>query len=200
MRRFQGQSVAITYSERPLYRALADAFSSEGAAVVQADVAQSADVLIILAPPVASQPTLELTDANWSSAIENGLSRSFQLIKAVGAGMVARHNGCILIIGGLNGSTGWPGYAASSAVYGALLAFTRSLAVEWGTHNVRVEYLACGAVEGESPAEFTARTPLGRSATSEQIAQVALYLASASFTTGTEFRVDGGWSAWGLLK
>jgi NAD(P)-dependent dehydrogenase (short-subunit alcohol dehydrogenase family) len=114
--------------------------------------------------------------------------------------MVARRQGCILVIGALNGSMGWPGYAASSAVQGALLAITRSLAVEWGAHNVRVEYLACGAVEGESPANFAARTPMGRSATPEQIAQVALYLARASFTTGTELRADGGWSAWGLLK
>jgi 2-keto-3-deoxy-L-fuconate dehydrogenase len=200
MLRFQGQTVAITYAERPLYVALVDAFSAEGASVAHADAAQPVDVLIILPPLIAAQPTLDLSDTGWSSAIENGLSRSFQLIKAVGAGMVARHSGCMLVIGGLNGSTGWPGYAASSAVYGALLALTRSLAVEWGAHNVRVEYLACGAVEGESPSEYTARTPLGLSATPQQIAQVALYLASASFTTGTEFRVDGGWSAWGLLK
>jgi 2-keto-3-deoxy-L-fuconate dehydrogenase len=194
------QTVAITPSERPLYQALAAAFASEGAAIVDADAGQPIDVLVMLPPLVAPRPTLELTDADWSSAVENGLSRSFRRMKTVGAGMVARRQGCILIVGGLNGSTGWPGYAAASAVYGALLALTRSLAVEWGAHNVRVEYLACGAVEGESPAEFAARTPLGRSASPEQIAQVAVYLARASFTTGTEFRVDGGWSAWGLLK
>jgi NAD(P)-dependent dehydrogenase (short-subunit alcohol dehydrogenase family) len=194
------QTVAITPSERPLYQALAAAFSSEGAALVHVDAEQPIDVLVILPPLVAPQPTLELADADWSSAVENGLSRTFRLIKTVGARMVARRQGCILVVGGLNASTGWPGYAAASAVYGALLALTRSLAVEWGAHNVRVEYLACGALEGESPAGFAARTALGRSASPEEIAQVALYLARASFTTGTEFRVDGGWSAWGLLK
>jgi NAD(P)-dependent dehydrogenase (short-subunit alcohol dehydrogenase family) len=196
----QGQTVAITASERPLYRALADAFSSEGAIIVPADTEQPIDVLVILPPLVAAQPTLELSDEAWATAIESGLSRSFQLIKKIGAGMVARFRGFILVIGGLNGSTGWPSYAASSAVYGSLLALTRSLAVEWGAYNVRVEYMACGSVEGETPVEFAARTPMGQSATPEQIAQVAVYLASASFTTGTEFRVDGGWSAWGLLK
>jgi 2-keto-3-deoxy-L-fuconate dehydrogenase len=196
----QGQTVAITASERPLYRALADAFTSEGATIAPADTEQPIDVLVLLPPPMAPQSTLELSDEAWSAAIDGGLSRSFHLMKKIGAGMVARRQGCILVIGGLNGSTGWPGYAASSAVYGALLALTRSLAVEWGAYNVRVEYMACGAVEGETPAEFAARTPVGRSATPEQIAQVAVYLATASFTTGMEFRVDGGWSAWGQLK
>jgi 2-keto-3-deoxy-L-fuconate dehydrogenase len=200
MQRFQGQTVAITNSERPMYSALADAFSAEGAALVQADAEQQIDVLIILPPPVVPRPTLEISDKTWITTIENGLSRSFQLMKKIGAGMVARRQGCILVIGGLDGSVGWPGHAVSSAVYGALLALTRSLAVEWGADNVRVEYLACGSVEGETPAEFVVRTPLGQSATPEQIAQVAVYLASANFTTGTEFRVDGGWSAWGLLK
>lgn len=197
---FQGQTVAITPSERPLYRALADAFSSEGAAMVQADAGQPIDMLVILPPSVAPRPTLELSDMDWASAIERGLSRAFRLVKAAGAGMIARRRGCILIVGALDGSTGWPGYAASSAVQGALLALTRSLAVEWAAYNVRVVYLACGAVEGESPAEFMARTPSGRAAAPDEIAQAALYLAGASFTTGTEFRADGGWSAWGLLK
>jgi citronellol/citronellal dehydrogenase len=196
----QGQTVAITASERPLYWVLADAFSSDGATIVQANAEQPIDVLVILPPPVAPQPTLELSDEEWTTAVEDGLSRSFRRMKTIGAGMVARRNGCILVIGGLNGSMGWPGYAASSAVYGALLALTRSLAVEWAAHNVRVAYLACGAVEGETPVEFAARTPMGQSATPEQIAQAAVYLASARFTTGTVFHVDGGWSAWGLLK
>jgi NAD(P)-dependent dehydrogenase (short-subunit alcohol dehydrogenase family) len=196
----QGQTIAITASERALYCALAAAFSSQGATIVQADTVQPIDVLVILPPLVAPQPTLELSDVAWATVIEDGLSNSFQLMKKIGTGMVARRQGCILVIGGLNGSMGWPGYAASSAVYGALLALTRSLAVEWGAYNVRVEYLACGAVVGETPAEFAVRAPVGRSATFEQIAQVAVYLASASFSTGTEFRVDGGWSAWGLLK
>jgi NAD(P)-dependent dehydrogenase (short-subunit alcohol dehydrogenase family) len=200
MQRFEGQTVAITPSERPLYRALADGFTSEGATVVQADADQPMDVLVILPPLIAPQPTLELSDEECAIAIEGGLSRSFQLMRQIGTGMVARGHGCILVIGGLNSSLGWPGYAVSSAIHGALLALTRTLAVEWGAHNVRVEYLSCGAVEGETPVEFGSRTPLGQGATPEQIAQVALYLASASFTTGTEFRADGGWSAWGLLK
>src|SRR4029079_12876426 len=101
-------------------------------------------------------------------------------------------------------STGFPGWAIQSAVEGALLALTRSLACEWATSNVRVVYLARGAVgdEGERMEGWAARTPLGRSASPEEIARVALFLGGgrASFTTGTLVRADGGWSAWGLLK
>jgi NAD(P)-dependent dehydrogenase (short-subunit alcohol dehydrogenase family) len=211
MAAFEGQTVAITDSERPLFKALADAFASEGAAVYpiqQGDdiTARPVDTLVVLPPLLPPQPTLDVSDTDWSSAVETALSRSFRLIKAAGVGMVARRQGCILVIGKLTASTGWPGYALSSAVHGALLALTRSLACEWAAHNVRVVYLSCGAIEGElavpgdlSP-QFSARTPLGRSAAPEEITQAALYLASASFTTGTEFRADGGWSAWGLLK
>ncbi len=141
------------------------------------------------------------------------LIRAFQLIKGVGAGMVERRRGCIITLGGLVASTGWPGWAAASALQGALLALARSLAVEWAPQNVRVVYLACGAADGEpatagldgmvpKQAELVARSPMGRVGRAEEIAQVALYLASyrASSITGTEIRVDGGWTAWGLLK
>jgi NAD(P)-dependent dehydrogenase (short-subunit alcohol dehydrogenase family) len=220
---FLNQSVAISEAERPIARALADAFAREGANVVRippdatpAEFArqhQPIDVLLLVTPALPVGPTLEQTDAAAETMLSRALVRALQLIQALGAVMVERRRGCIVTVAGLMGSTGWPRWAASSALQGALLSLTRSLAVEWAAQNVRLVYLACGAADGEpitaSPhggvpkqAELVARTPMARIAGAEEIAQVALYLASdrASSITGTEIRVDGGWTAWGLLK
>lgn len=218
---FQDQIIAITASDRPLASTLMQAFSDEGGTAVfipsDMDVAEFAlrhpivDVLVQLPDPLPIGPTLELDTPTKHSLLCHAFLRSFQLMQAIGAGMVARRQGCILTLGSLAGSKGWPGWAQTSALQGALLGLTRSLAVEWAPDNVRVVYLACAAVEGEpsasygtvpTTAQFAARTPLGRVARAHEIVNVALYLTStrASSITGTEIRADGGWSAWGLLK
>src|SRR5581483_7602075 len=218
---FLNRVVAITESERPIAQALKTAFEGEGARVEIIPSEQSAeefarthsqvDTLILLFPAFPVGSTLALDDALWEPLVNRSLLRAMQLMKAIGAEMVARQRGVILTIGGLAGSNGWPGWAVASAVQGAMLGLTRSLAVEWAQSNVRVLYLATTPAEGEAAsangagptsAELMARTPLQRVARVDEIANVARYLASdrASFTTGTQVRADGGWSSWGLLK
>lgn len=218
---FQDQTIAITMSNRPLASALAQAFSEGGGSVIPippnvngSEFAREhpvVDVLVLLPEPLPVGPTLEVEQPTGDSTFARALLGSFQLMHALGAGMVARRRGCILTVGSLAGSKGWPGWAQTSALQGALLGLTRSLAVEWAPHNVRVLFLACAAAEGEpahlsgvgpSIAELTARTPLGRVARAQEIANAALYLTSsrAGSITGSEIRADGGWSAWGLLK
>lgn len=218
---YLNQTIAVTASTRPIAAALMQAFSQGGGSVISipADVPvaefarehSSVDVLVQLSEPLPTGPTLELDAPTEDSSLSRAVIRSFQLMKTLGAGMVARRQGCILTIGSLAGSKGWPGWAQTSALQGALLGLSRSLAVEWAPHNVRVLYLACAAAEGEpaessgrvpTVAELAARTPMGRVAQAHEIASVAMYLASsrASSITGTEVRADGGWSAWGLLK
>jgi len=218
---FLNRVVAITESERPIAQALKTAFEGEGAKVEMIPSEQSAaefsrahpqiDTLILLFPAFPVGPTLALDETVWEPLVNRSLLRAIQLIKAIGAGMVARRRGVIITIGGLAGSNGWPGWAVASAVQGAMLGLTRSLAVEWAQSNVRVLYLATTPAEGEAAsangagptsAELIARTPLQRVARADELANVARYLASdrASFTTGTPVRADGGWSSWGLLK
>lgn len=211
---FQNQVVAITETDSAVSRAVADAFASEGATVewISSELAPGdftrahprVDTLILLVPQFRTGETLEIDNSAWAQALDGALARSIQLIQAVGKQMVAQQHGCILILGGLAGTTGFPGWAMASAVEGALLGLTRSLACEWATSNVRVLYVACSSLQGaDASAEtWAARTPLGRNAEPAEIARVALYLASerASFTTGSLVHVDGGWTAWGLLK
>ena len=218
-----GRVVAVLASDRPLRQAFAAAFAQQGDKVVGVPLDTppanfvkahpDIDTLILMLPFAPVSATLELSDTTWESAGTAVLSGCFQWIQAVGVGMVSRQNGLILVVGGLSGLSGFPCWAASSALEGAFVALTRSLACEWAPHRVRVVYLACGAVEGEympmqRPDEYTLthnameRTPLKRAATPHEIAQIALYLASsrAGFVTGSTIRADGGWTSWGLLK
>ncbi len=215
---YSGKSIAFGGSSHTaLGRVLATAFAERGATIVHVDGEAShalpsgagIDALIVLSPPPAEAPFLQLGDSDWKRALQTELLSSLRLIREIGEGMVARQRGCIVVIGSLSGTMGWPGYAVSSTVDGALIALVRSLACEWAVHNVRLVYLAYGAVNStgdaqtaEQATQFAGRTPLGECATPEQIAAVALYLASprASFITGSVVRADGGWTAWGLLK
>ena len=210
----QDRVIGITREKDPLSRAIATAFGQEGATVEwvseetdPADFARThpkLDTLILSLPTFPAGETIKLEDSAWAHALDGILAHSIQLIQAAGARMVEQHRGCILILGSLAGTTGFPGWALASAVEGALVALTRALSCEWASSNVRVTFLACSPSEanGAAPNLFTERTPLGRTAQPDEIARVALYLASerASFTTGTVVHADGGWTAWGLLK
>ncbi len=202
-------------SHTSLGRALVEAFAQHGATTIQVEREASLspgaeiDALVWVSPSPAEAPFLQLSDSDWTGAIQTGLLSSARLIREIGEGMVARQRGCVIVVGSLSGTTGWPGFAVSSMVEGGLIALVRSLACEWAVHNVRLVYLAYGAVDGigaaqtaERATQLAARTPLGQIARPEQIASVALYLAGprASFTTGSVVRADGGWTAWGLLK
>lgn len=202
----------------PRAHALVEAFRREGATVEHyvgdfVMTLPSLDTLLLVLPTHTAEPTLELSDRTWDVQGSYALTRYFHIIKEIGARLIEQRLGSILVVGGLAGLTGFPGCAVTSAVEGALIALTRSLACEWAEYNVRLAFLACGAIEGESlsiaalgehtiTGDGIARTPLKRAATLEEIAQTALYLASdrASFITGSVIRIDGGWTSWGLLK
>lgn len=214
---FQDQVVVFAEAQHALPRALSEAFVCEGAKVEwiarAADVDEFArthqppDTLILSVPHFSNGPFTELAEAAWQDALQGELWRAIHVLRAIGARMVERRSGCILVVGTLAGTTGFPEWTLASTVEGALVALTRSLACEWAAQNVRIVYVACGAVEGDLPATaevdaLAQRTPQGRLGTTGEIAQAVLFLASsrASFTTGSVIRADGGWSAWGLLK
>jgi NAD(P)-dependent dehydrogenase (short-subunit alcohol dehydrogenase family) len=212
MTAFENRRVILA-GDGALVEAFAEAFAHEGAAIERLTetsnlVDRTADAFILTLPHLP--PGAALAQGGESLMI-SALTRAVQLIRVVGAGMIARKKGVILIVGGLYGLAGFPGHAAASALEGALIAFLRSVACEWADDHVRLVYLACGAVENENESlssELTItknaveRTPMKRVASYEEIAQTALYLAGdrASFLTGSVVRVDGGWTSWGLLK
>lgn len=216
-----GQVIALEGSATALGQGVAQTLTQQGAHILKltpaddpsafASAHPDINTLVLFLPALPTAATLDVNDNDWELAVTANLTRCFRLIKAFGANMLVRRNGLILLVGGLTGLTGFPGWAASSALEGALIAFTRSLAVEWAEQQVRLVYLACGAVEGTPAYPATApvaahtaleRTPLKRLATSDDIARTIQYLLSdrATFFTGSVIRADGGWTSWGLLK
>jgi NAD(P)-dependent dehydrogenase (short-subunit alcohol dehydrogenase family) len=124
--------------------------------------------------------------------------------------LIAAGGGSIIVVGSVSALRGFTlpqdAYTASK---GALISLTKSLAVQYARHNIRANIIHPGIVETpmqepyladpEKRRAFEAATPLGRLARPEEIASVALFLASedASYVTGAEIAVDGGYTATG---
>lgn len=221
MTELSGRVVALDAPANALGQAVSSVLARQGAQVLSitasnnpqnvADNHPDMDTLVLFLPTPPVMSIVDLSDDLWDMTVNTNLTRYFRLIKVVGANMIVRRRGLILLVGGLSGLTGFPGWTAASVLEGALIALTRSLACEWASEQVRVVYLACGSVEGQQVLSVSApvaaqnpvdRTPLKRSATADEIANIIQYLVSgrASFFTGSVIRADGGWTSWGLLK
>jgi len=146
--------------------------------------------------------------------LEVNVVGAFQATQVFGPAMVAAGRGSVINIGSLYASVSPdarfydhlqpaflkpPAYGASKA---ALVNLTRYLATHWGPRGVRVNALSPGGVLGSQDADFrrkfTARVPLGRMAETQDLGGPLVFLASdaSAYVTGTELRVDGGFTAW----
>jgi NAD(P)-dependent dehydrogenase (short-subunit alcohol dehydrogenase family) len=157
-------------------------------------------------------PIEELSLADWSHTITNNLTGTFLTIKYT-VPYLKKQGGTLLITSSQNGTrvfsnTGATAYSTTKA---GLIAITKMLAVELGPHNIRVNAICPGRTETEInqntrredldkvkfPVQYPkGQIPLGdgKPATSEQVAELALFLASdaANHITGTEVWIDGG--------
>lgn len=148
--------------------------------------------------------------------IEVNLVGTLQMIQVVGGAMLAAKRGSIVNIGSLYASVAndqrfydhfpgdppfikIPSYGASKA---GVLSLTKYFATLWGLQGIRVNTLSPGGVLGGQDEQFRKkfcdRVPLGRMAVAEDLKGPLLFLASAAaaYVTGTELRVDGGFTAW----
>lgn len=145
-----------------------------------------------------------LSDETFSKILTNNIVANHWLMQMVAPEMIERRNGSIIVIsstGGLRGSSTIGAYNISKA---ADFQLVRNLAVEWGKHNVRINSIAPGVIRTdfaralwENPAAeegLNRFTPLGRIGEPEDIAGVAVFLASdaSRFMTGQALVVDGG--------
>lgn len=158
-------------------------------------------------------PSLRVKSKAWRAVIDIALSGAFYTCQAAGRAMVsAGRGGSIVTIGATYAWTGMPGVVHSAAAKAGVLAVTRTLAVEWATHGIRVNCVAPGPFHSEGaqqnlwPEEEQLRAiersiPLGRLADAKEVAEAVLFLASpaASYITGDCLVMDGGhWLGKGL--
>jgi 3-oxoacyl-[acyl-carrier protein] reductase len=220
----QGARVGVNYCKNQVgAEQAAETIRKAGseALVLRADVTRNADVLAMAeavrkewgridilvnnAGDLLARHTLaNMTEEYWDLIMALNLKSAFLCVKAVWEEMVARKSGCIVNVSSIAGRNGGgPGVAAYAAAKGGLLTYTKSLAKELAPHGVRVNGIAPGVIatpyhERYSPAEVMQRLvaliPLGRAGTSEEIADVIVFLASpaARYITGETIEVNGG--------
>jgi 3-oxoacyl-[acyl-carrier protein] reductase len=146
---------------------------------------------------------LRMTPDQWEDVIKVNLNGVFYMTKQVIRPMMKAKSGCIINMSsviGLMGNAGQGSYAASKA---GVIGFTKSVAKELGSRNVRCNAIAPGFIEtdmtsylkeGEQADKYKAGIPLGKFGTAEDIANTALFLAShmGGYITGQVISVDGG--------
>ena len=170
------------------------------------------DVLLNCAGYVARGTILECDDRDWAASFDINVTGMFHLIRRALPAMIAKGGGSIVNIASVAGSvTGVPGRFAYGASKAAVIGLTKSVAADFVKQGIRCNAIAPGTVDSPSLhdrlratgdhdaalADFEARQPMGRLGRPEEIAALALYLASdeSSFTTGQVHIIDGGWTA-----
>ncbi len=146
---------------------------------------------------------LRMTPEQWDDVMQINLKSVFNMTKQVIKPMMKAKSGSIVNMSsiiGLMGNAGQSSYAASKA---GMIGFTKSIAKELGSRNIRCNAIAPGFVEtdmtgylkeGDQADKYKASIPLGRFGTSEDIANVTLFLASdlSAYVTGQVISADGG--------
>ncbi|GLQ54842.1 SDR family oxidoreductase [Devosia nitrariae] len=168
------------------------------------------DVLFNCAGVVHNGTILDCTDAELDFALNLNVKAQVRTIRAVLPGMLERGDGAIVNMSSVASSVkGVPNRFAYSASKAAVIGLTKSIAADYVTKGIRCNAICPGTVDSPSLQErlkatgdydkarrdFIARQPIGRIGTPDEVAELALYLATATYTTGHVHIIDGGWTA-----
>jgi NAD(P)-dependent dehydrogenase (short-subunit alcohol dehydrogenase family) len=168
------------------------------------------DVLYANAGATRFAPVAETSYADWSFTLRNELDVVFLPVKHAWRHLIAAGGGSIVLVGSTAGISGSLTNAriAHTATKGGVVAMTRQLAAEGAAHGIRANCVSPGMIRTpatesdllaqDHPMRDIARhIPLGRVGVPEEVVRCALFLASdeASYVTGANLVVDGGWSA-----
>jgi len=181
-----------------------------GAIAAFAAGAGSVQVLFNCAGSVPGGTILDVDPQQWDAAFELNVKSMYHMIRAFLPGMLAAGRGSIINMSSVAGSiTGVPDRCAYGATKAAVIGLTKSVAADFVGRGVRCNAICPGTVDtpslqarlhaygdyAKTRAEFEARQPIGRLGKPEEIAALALHLASdeSGFTTGQIHIIDGGW-------
>jgi 2-keto-3-deoxy-L-fuconate dehydrogenase len=174
------------------------------------------DVLFNCAGFVHQGDIMQVTEDDWDFSMNLNVKSMYRTIRAFLPGMLAQGHGSIINMASAASSIkGAPNRVVYSTSKAAVIGLTRALAADYVSRNIRFNTICPGTVDSPSLGEridavskqsgksiedvreqFIARQPIGRVGKAEEIAYLAVYLASdeSAFTTGTAQIIDGGWS------
>jgi NAD(P)-dependent dehydrogenase (short-subunit alcohol dehydrogenase family) len=228
-----GRAIALRFAQEGAHVMVADINADAGAVTatgahgrfVFCDVGQPEQVATAVSATVAAYGGLDvlvncaahlggfhsvatMPEREWREVLSVTLDGVFYCSKYAVPEMVKRGGGSIVHIASVEGMMGVAGHAAYVTAKSALFGLTKSMAIDFGKHNVRVNAISPGIIDSGRPdinqykqqaahvQWWRAMTVLDRLGAPEEIAAAALFLASdeASYITGQNLAVDGGWT------
>lgn len=200
---------------------------TSAAGITQGDVASEADAERMVGEAIAALggldlvfnsagigddlvPVHEQSVERWQRVVDVNLKGTYLMCRVASRPMLSQKRGAIVNVSSIVGLGGFPRRSAYAAAKAGINHLTHTLACEWGPSGIRVNAIAPAYTltpmvqallerKAFDPTILERRTPLGRLAMPEEMAQAAVFLLSdwASYITGTVLPVDGGWSAFG---
>ncbi len=199
-----------------LENAIVQDLVADGAAEAVLSASGPVDILVNAAGMVHAGTALDCTRSEWDAAFALNVTAMFELARAFLPGMIASGGGSIVNIASVASSLiGVPKRFAYGASKGAVVGLTKAIAADFVAQGIRCNAICPGTVETPSLLDrvreqaersassyddtyraFAARQPAGRLGRPEEIASLAVYLASddSAFVTGTTAVIDGGWT------
>lgn len=176
------------------------------------DVVGPVHILFNAAGVVPAGDILACEEADWAHAFDVNVTAMYRLIRAFLPGMLSVGGGSVVnvasVVSSLRGAQNRCAYGASKA---AVIGLTKAVATDFISRGIRCNAICPGTIDTPSlggrmaatgdaaaaRAAFVARQPMGRLGSPEEVAQLAVYLASdeSAFTTGQAHVIDGGWTA-----
>jgi len=167
------------------------------------------DVLFNCAGVVHSGTILDMKDDDLEFAFDLNVKAMVRTIRAVLPGMIERGGGAIINMSSVASCIkGVPNRFAYGTTKAAVIGLTKAIAADYVAEGIRCNAICPGTVESPSLQErlkatgdyeaarkaFIARQPMGRLGSPEEIADLAVHLATATYTTGQAYAIDGGWT------
>ena len=156
------------------------------------------DVLVNNAGITKDKLFFWMEEDEWSSVIDTSVNGTYNVTKAVIKNMILKKNCAIVNVASISGLIGNMGQTNYSAAKGAMIAFTKSLALEMARYKIRVNAVAPGLIESEMTKDLDLKTvkkdiPLKRVGNPYEVAECVFFLADkASYVTGEVLNISGG--------